>query len=247
MLNATITVDAHTNQLIAAYEVTAPTLRQAADEALRAARVLPAKPTNIHVQRLDEWTAEQKRPRPQDLIGVSEAADLLRVSRQRVSQLLERPEFPPPVARLSAGPVWARASIEAFLKDWPRKPTGRPPDCRVDIVCNGSDTRGVHPTLTLGVARWRVGEIDRLKIDVKDTGHMLPAAEFLGGPGEAPVAYDLRCGGCGRSLRMHLDKWRHRIVARCSDGRRGKLDVSNDLTNDKHYRAWVGGTGVTAT
>jgi hypothetical protein len=125
-LRATIQHDGARHLLTANYTVTAPTLRKATDEALRAARALPAKPTRLQVLPLADWVAEQRAPHPRDLVGSAEAAVLLSVSRQRVGQLVERSDFPAPIARLSAGPVWTRASIEAFGQSWTRKITGRP-------------------------------------------------------------------------------------------------------------------------
>jgi predicted DNA-binding transcriptional regulator AlpA len=54
---------------------------------------------------------------PLDLVGVAEIADLLGVSRTRVSQLANSPGFPEPAARLAAGPVWERAPIEQWARD----------------------------------------------------------------------------------------------------------------------------------
>ena len=62
---------------------------------------------------------------PEEYAGVSEVAELLGVSRQRVSELRARDGFPEPVAELAAGPVWAVSSLRTFLANWPRKP-GRP-------------------------------------------------------------------------------------------------------------------------
>lgn len=59
-------------------------------------------------------------------VGVTEIAEMLGVSRQRVPQLRERPGFPAPVAELAAGPVWRLSSLQRFLAEWPRRP-GRPP------------------------------------------------------------------------------------------------------------------------
>lgn len=125
-LRATITHDGARRLLTADYLVVAPTLRKASDEALRAARYLPAKPTRLRVLPLDDWQAEQSSPQPHDLVGAAEAALVLGVSRQRVGQLAERPDFPAPIARLSAGPVWTRVSVEVFDQSWSRKITGRP-------------------------------------------------------------------------------------------------------------------------
>ena len=50
-----------------------------------------------------------------DLVGSAEIAAMLGVSRQRVNQLASAPDFPPPVADLSAGRVWTRSSVEAWM------------------------------------------------------------------------------------------------------------------------------------
>lgn len=62
---------------------------------------------------------------PDRFVGVSEIAQLLGVSRQRVMQLRQRDDFPEPVAELAAGPVWRMFNLQRFIAEWPRKP-GRP-------------------------------------------------------------------------------------------------------------------------
>ncbi|MEX1046174.1 MAG: hypothetical protein WD757_06815 [Actinomycetota bacterium] len=62
---------------------------------------------------------------PDELAGVAEVASLLGVSKQRVSELRDRPGFPEPVAELAAGPVWRLPTLERFVAEWKRKP-GRP-------------------------------------------------------------------------------------------------------------------------
>jgi len=57
-----------------------------------------------------------------DLVSRVEIAELLGISRQRVQQLTDRPDFPPPVADLAIGKVWARSAVE----QWARR-TGRLP------------------------------------------------------------------------------------------------------------------------
>ncbi|MGH3343326.1 MAG: hypothetical protein ACRDPK_10670 [Carbonactinosporaceae bacterium] len=60
------------------------------------------------------------------LVGVSEIAQMLSVSKARASELARRAVgFPSPVAELASGPVWTEPSVRAFLADWPRRP-GRP-------------------------------------------------------------------------------------------------------------------------
>lgn len=64
-------------------------------------------------------------PSTPELLAATDVAELLGVSRQRVWQLQERPEFPEPYVRLGSGPVWTRPAIERFAESWERKP-GRP-------------------------------------------------------------------------------------------------------------------------
>jgi hypothetical protein len=132
--------------------VTAPPLRKATDEALRAASALPAKPTRLQLLPLDDWEAEQKAPQPRDLIGSAEAALLLGVSRQRVGQLAQRADFP------SCLPLryWfaARRFPNAPQEGSHGGPTGVPPrgankrTCRIRLICHtsawGVDRVGGH-------------------------------------------------------------------------------------------------------
>lgn len=60
-----------------------------------------------------------------ELAGLAEVAAILGVSKQRVRELAERENFPPPVARLSGGAIYLKSAIEAFNDHWGRKP-GRP-------------------------------------------------------------------------------------------------------------------------
>ncbi|MDQ6526863.1 DNA-binding protein [Nocardioides sp. LHD-245] len=57
---------------------------------------------------------------PEHLMGVAEVAELLGVTRQRVTQLAKSASFPPPYDTLAMGPVWLKVDIET----WARK-TGR--------------------------------------------------------------------------------------------------------------------------
>jgi hypothetical protein len=80
-------------------------------------------------QLVDVRIMEQDRLRAAltgPLVGVTEIAWLLEVSKQRVTQLAQRTDFPPPRANLKAGRVWQLAQIEEFKDRWTRK-TGRPP------------------------------------------------------------------------------------------------------------------------
>jgi hypothetical protein len=49
-----------------------------------------------------------------DLMGVGEAAALLGVSKQRVHQLARSAEFPQPLVRLAATPVWSGEDLRRY-------------------------------------------------------------------------------------------------------------------------------------
>ena len=49
-----------------------------------------------------------------DLMGPAEIAKLFNVSRQRVTQLVAKPDFPEPVADLVMGKVWLGKDVRAW-------------------------------------------------------------------------------------------------------------------------------------
>jgi predicted DNA-binding transcriptional regulator AlpA len=57
-----------------------------------------------------------------ELVGVAEIAVLLGVSTQRVHQLAASPNFPKPVAVLSAGMIWQLSDIEQWMQSTGRAP-----------------------------------------------------------------------------------------------------------------------------
>lgn len=60
-----------------------------------------------------------------DLLGVTEVAQLLGISRQRVQQLTESdPDFPAPAANLARGRVWSREAIEKWARETGREIVG---------------------------------------------------------------------------------------------------------------------------
>ena len=50
------------------------------------------------------------------LMGLTEMARLLGVSRQRVHQLTKAKDFPAPVAVLAAGSIWESAAVEEWAR-----------------------------------------------------------------------------------------------------------------------------------
>lgn len=49
-----------------------------------------------------------------ELVGPQEIARMLGVSRQRVTQLAKRPDFPRPVVKLALGQVWDAEEVRAW-------------------------------------------------------------------------------------------------------------------------------------
>lgn len=61
-----------------------------------------------------------------ELVGMSEVAELLGLSRQRVNEMVrDRNDVPMPVVRLKAGPVWRKSDWSTFQSGWQRKPGKR--------------------------------------------------------------------------------------------------------------------------
>ena len=63
----------------------------------------------------------------QEMITSGQIAEMLGVSRARVHQLSDRPDFPPPSGRAGNYRLWDRAVIERWAASWDRSnPGGRP-------------------------------------------------------------------------------------------------------------------------
>lgn len=83
------------------------------------------------IQTQDEYDRSIRRPQLPALVGISEIAAKVHVTKQRASQLATAGIFGPPVARLGATPVWVEATVDATLEGnhgtqkWNRQP-GRP-------------------------------------------------------------------------------------------------------------------------
>jgi hypothetical protein len=72
----------------------------------------------LEVMTFAEQDADLERPAFPELVGIKEIAGILAVSPQRAHQLTKRDDFPDPIARLAAGPVWTRPSLERFVDEW---------------------------------------------------------------------------------------------------------------------------------
>lgn len=93
---------------------------------------------DLPIERVETKTAERaerdlEEPTYPEMLGVAEVAELLEVSKQRVSELRAAGRLPEPLNALRAGPVWPRPAVERFLEHWTRRP-GRPPKGSPDVV-----------------------------------------------------------------------------------------------------------------
>jgi predicted DNA-binding transcriptional regulator AlpA len=53
-----------------------------------------------------------------DILGTSEVAEVLGVSKQRIASLRKDVNFPEPFLKLASTPLWDRTEVEAFLAKW---------------------------------------------------------------------------------------------------------------------------------
>ena len=60
----------------------------------------------------------------EDLVGITEIATLLGVSRQRADQLTRRPDFPEPLVTLPRRRAWERKKVEAWIQARQPHPNG---------------------------------------------------------------------------------------------------------------------------
>lgn len=115
-------------------EVDAGSLQDAASSALHTAAAATGllKPNRLYVLPTADAAAEAANPAPMDLdlIGITEIAEELDVSRQRAGQLADDPDFPQPVYNPPSGRrrLYTRTSVRAFKQRWiaARNPRGGP-------------------------------------------------------------------------------------------------------------------------
>jgi len=53
-----------------------------------------------------------------ELVGVSEAADIMGWDKRRVVTYIDRGHFPEPIAALAGGRIWLREEVESYAEDW---------------------------------------------------------------------------------------------------------------------------------
>lgn len=111
--------------------IEASTLHQAQDEARRElAAALRDAGRRGAVVRMETMTwgdfEAELEADPPEILGIQEIATILTVSRQRAHQIVQRDDFPPPLAKLASGSIWAGAAVRRWATTWERR-AGRPP------------------------------------------------------------------------------------------------------------------------
>lgn len=89
----------------------------------RILKLAPGRLVAVSVMDTDE--ADRRLAVRTEFLGLTEVARMLGVSKQRVHVLSARDDFPAPVAKLAAGPVWRAGDLSTFSAGWKRK-GGRP-------------------------------------------------------------------------------------------------------------------------
>ena len=69
-------------------------------------------------------TRDEDEPGP--LVGLAEVARLLGVTKRTATDYTKRDDFPAPVQRLAATPIWKRAEVTAWAADKLPLTRGRP-------------------------------------------------------------------------------------------------------------------------
>jgi prophage regulatory protein len=74
--------------------------------------------TNVpaSLTRVKRWPWDGHLIVSSQLVSRVEIADMLGVSKQRVHQLIQREDFPAPLAQLGIGDVWEREAVETWIR-----------------------------------------------------------------------------------------------------------------------------------
>jgi hypothetical protein len=81
--------------------------------------------THVDADTDEEMAARLREVSLPRLVGITEIANYLGVTRQRASELGKSEGFPRAVTRLASGPVWLEASMLRFASNWKRTPGRR--------------------------------------------------------------------------------------------------------------------------
>ncbi len=75
-------------------------------------------------------------PSEEELVGLAEVAELLGVTKRTATSYCARPDFPEPLQRLAATPVWRRVAVEAWAEETLPLARGRRPRAEQQQKCS---------------------------------------------------------------------------------------------------------------
>ena len=131
---ASVEHDAAAQRLHITLDVESGSIHEAAAIAVEtagAAPAMPAQPIRMDLMSQESFEVETAQPAPLDLdlMRITDIAELLGVSRQRVDQLASQdPDFPPAVALIGRrGQAYSRQTIEEYARRREPRPGRRRP------------------------------------------------------------------------------------------------------------------------
>lgn len=208
MVGTTLGVEADSAE--AALALASSTFRAATERAIGA---------DVAIVSVDAKTAEEadrelaEAPRHLDLVSTKEIAEMLGVTKQRVSDLSRSDKFPAPVAHLAAGSIWMRSSIGHFLEEWDRKP-GRPSKAESsEVGTEDKRNQGMRPVVweyereTLSYDALALACVNRARDSGGDADEA--GAVFYSGGSQASDA----SSDAARAL-WEDDRWWHLLMSR---------------------------------
>lgn len=109
---------------------------------------IPGTVVAVEAMTTDEF--DRRLENQTEIAGVTEVARMLGVTKQRVSSLSKRDDFPEPLAKLAAGPVWRAGDLTTFAEGWQRK-AGRPTTRVAEHWLAEAKQLGTIPTRMIGL------------------------------------------------------------------------------------------------
>jgi hypothetical protein len=144
-----------------------------------------------------------------DLVGVSEAATMLGISRQRVTQIADTGSFPPPVADLAAGRIWRRADVALWAQTNSRR-GGRPRGGYRIEFGSIEDKRNKGVLITLNIRATDDADIDATFLRSFDRGMVRFVLQQLNTslpPDQARLSLERACVGLAtRQLAREIEE-----------------------------------------
>ncbi len=97
---------------------------------------VPGDLCGVQILTEDVYRERADKPVLPQLVSGPDAAKMLHITRQRLHQLRQDPQFPLPVLELRTGPIWAKDAIDRFGKYRDRRRSGQRPVVKTTATVN---------------------------------------------------------------------------------------------------------------